>query len=178
MNTKFKIGDVFEVVDGMQINVKIPGRFIYQNTPYSNELSNTHIKVGETLKVPGNRKDAESLAKDIVKRIKKGTSDFKGVKIDEVKLAEAITLPAKGKDSLETSAYKGEYVVTNIVADTDRSGRSPSGNQIFAKKLNRGNFSDAGKTINIYDSPGFYGYNKNVKILRTMKQKVNYESQG
>lgn len=166
---ELKIGDVFELKKGMDIYADIPERFIYQNTPNSDKITNSKITVGDIREVQGEY-GKSAVIKEIL-RLTKGYSCFNAVSFDEQKLKESIKIKEFKSNRFDTNKFIGEYVVTSAGMGGGSSGYDsyPDGWHIIAKKLNNGKFDKNGLEVSFYQSGCFTVVNKNIPVIRKMK---------
>jgi hypothetical protein len=168
-------GDVFSLKAGMEVYTAVPQRFVYSNTPYSNEITKTNVRVGETLTRASDKKLTHKNVVNQILELIHDNTDFSGITVDADILKSAVQLPKFDKQQFDTSEYIGDYVVVSTALTGGGTGHGPhdvypDGWYVTAKKLKGEKYDSKGKEISFYQSGCFSVTNKDVHVVRKMQE--------
>lgn len=174
-----KVGDVFSVKAGWNVQTSIPEKFVYANS-HSSKLIDSVITVNHSYS--NNKNDfIDDLVKDIIE-----VFDNKGI---TMRYETALNFVYQNTEEIRSEDSKNEKFILNpgifVVVEAKLTGGGtghgkhdiyPDGWEITAKRLKEdGSYDSDSEEIKFFQSGSFaHLVNVNIPVLRTMKKETKF----
>jgi hypothetical protein len=153
-----QVGDVVVLQKGMGVYTNLPKKFVYQNRPFSTELTEAELTIGAVKSV---KVDINAVKDEITKGIKERFYSSIGADVDDAVIAGLVdpVLAQFKPEQLDTSEFEGEYVVTSTSmkggSGPDSRDPYPDGHHVVCKQMRDGKILDGGHTVSFFQSGHF-----------------------
>jgi hypothetical protein len=173
-----KVGDVFDVKSGWNVETSIPEKFVYTNS-HSSKLTDHVITVNNAYSNDKNDTFIDDLVKDIIE-----VFDNEGIKM---RYETALNFVYQNTEEIRLESEDEKFILEPgifVVVETKLTGGGtghgqhdvyPDGWQITAKRLKDGQYDENGDEIKFFQSGSFaHLVNVNIPVLRTMKKETKF----
>jgi len=172
-NNLLKVGDIINIVNGMEVYVRVPEMFFVDNRKTSKELMTHNVIIG---KVYENNIDIneniDTVAKGIVEEF---NCEGFNISFEDAKafVLKKVKQPKKKIFVIKEGIFK--VVHTNFEGGGEGMGKHDTysnGHHVFCKRIGKGNISE----IDFYQTGCFTAMIKNIVPIKKLKNKLTKKS--